>query len=71
MMYLEAEKRIEEAKTKRQKAERARRRQQAEINLQQVSALSKLKAIRAKEQAIGELMHESRSAVNRVRWKGH
>ena len=36
-----------------------------------MNAFSKLEAIRAEEQAIGEMMHESRSAVSRVRWKGN
>ena len=82
MVDLEAEERIEEAQRKaeqaereaereRKKAERARRRRRAEIDLQQVNAFSKLEAIRAQEQAIGEMMHESRSTVSRVRWKGH
>ena len=86
MVDLEAEERIEEAQREaemkaeqaerdaereRRKAERARRRRRAEIDLQQVNAFSKLEAIRAEEQAIGEMMHESRSTVSRVRWKGN
>ena len=67
----EAEQAEKDAERERRKAERARRRRRAEIDLQQVNAFSKLEAIRAEEQAIGEMMHESRSAVSRVRWKGH
>ena len=81
MVDLEAEERIEEAEREaekaereaereRKKAERARRRRRAEIDLQQVNEFSKLEAIRAEEQAIGEMMHESRSTISRVRWKG-
>ena len=68
---MEAERAEKDAERERRKAERARRRRRAEIDLQQVNAFSKLEAIRAEEQAIGEMMHESRSAVSRVRWKGH
>ena len=67
MVDLEAEERMQEAEREaewgRRKADRACRRRRAEIDLQQVNAFSKLEAIRAQEQAIGEMMHESRSTA--------
>ena len=70
-----AEQEVEAARQKadlyRRKAERDRRRRQAEIELLQINAISKIAAKRAQKQVLGEMKHENRSAVSRIKWKAH
>ena len=71
MAEMEADAKVEEAELAQRKAERDRRRRRAEISLHQINAFSELEATRAQEQVLGEMIHDNRSAVSRIKWKAH